>query len=141
MEKFDGVNYVPLQQIINPSSLSFNFIDAALSKGLNVYRIKLELAGGKVIYSSVETVYYLKESEFIVYPNPALQYQPITIVSDNQFGPATLQVINMQGQKVYEMELNNVSNQLPTGRLSKGLHLLRIIRKDQKDVVLKILVR
>ena len=141
LEKFDGVNYVPLQQIINPSSLSFNFIDAALSKGLNVYRIKLELAGGKVIYSSVETVYYLKESEFIVYPNPALQYQPITIVSDNQFGPATLQVINMQGQKVYEMELNNVSNQLPTGRLSKGLHLLRIIRKDQKDVVLKILVR
>ena len=141
LEKFDGANYVTLQQITNPSSLSFNFTDAALSKGLNVYRIKLELAGGKVIYSSIETVYYLKGSEFIVYPNPAFQYQPITIVSGNQFGPATLQVINMQGQKIYEMDLNDVSNQLPAGRLSKGLHLLRIIRKDQKDVVLKVMVR
>jgi hypothetical protein len=141
LEKFDGVNYITLQQITNPSSLLINFTDASLKKGLNVYRIKLELAGGRIIYSSVETVYYFNGTEFIIYPNPASQYQAITILSDNQFEPATLQVINMQGQKIYEMELNDVSNQLPAGRLSKGLNLLRIIRKDQKDVVLKIFVQ
>jgi hypothetical protein len=141
LEKFNGAEYVTLQQIVNPSSLLFNLTDASLKKGLNVYRVKLELAGGKVIYSSIETVYYFNGTEFIVYPNPAFQYYPITILSDNQLEPATLQVINMQGQKIYEMKLNDVSNQLPPGRLSKGLNLLRIIRNDQKDVVLKLFVQ
>ena len=141
VEKFDGTEYVTLQQLPNPSSLLMNFTDAVLKKGLNVYRVKLELAGGKIIYSSVETVNYFNGSEFIVYPNPASQYSSITILSDNQFEPATLQVINMQGQKIYEMKLNDISNQLPAGRLSKGLNLLRITRKDQKDVVLKLFVQ
>ena len=141
LEKFNGAEYVTLQQIINPSSLLLNLTDASLKKGLNVYRVKLELAGGRVIYSSVETVYYFNGAEFIVYPNPVSQYHPITILSNNQFEPATLQVINMLGQKVYEMKLNDVSNQLPAGRLSKGLNLLRITRKDQKDVVLKLFVQ
>ena len=140
-EKFNGIDYVTLQQITNPASLTFNYTDASLKKGLNVYRVKLELAGGRVIYSSIETVYYFKGAEFIVFPNPTLQYQPITILSDNQFEPATLQVINMQGQKIYEMKLNDVSTQLPAGKLSKGINLLRIIRKDQKDVVLKVFVQ
>ena len=141
LEKFNGTEYTDLQQIVNPSSLLINFTDASLKKGLNVYRVRLELAGGKVIYSSIETVYYFNGNEFIVYPNPASQYEPITILSDNQFEPAALQVINMQGQKIYEMKLNDVSTQLPAGRLSKGLNLLRVIRKDQKDVVLKLFVQ
>jgi hypothetical protein len=141
LEKYNGADYITLQAITNPSSLNYAFTDAVLKKGLNIYRIKLELTGGKIIYSSVETVYYFNGTEFIVYPNPASQYQPITILSDNQFEPATLQVINMQGQKIYEMKLNDISNQLPPGRLSKGLNLLRIVRKDQKDVVLKIFVQ
>jgi hypothetical protein len=141
LEKFNGTEYVTLQQIISPSSLLFNLTDGSLKKGSNIYRVKLELAGGKVIYSSIETVYYFNGTEFIVYPNPASQYEPITILSDNPFEPATLQVINMQGQKIYEMKLDDVSSQLPPGRLSKGLNLLRIIRKDQKDVVLKLFVQ
>jgi Subtilase family len=141
LEKFNGTEYVTLQQIVNPSSLLLNLIDASLKKGLNVYRVKLELAGGKAIYSSIETIYYFNGAEFIVYPNPAPQYSQITILSNNQFGPAMLQVINMQGQKIYEMNLNDISNQLPPGRLSKGLNLLRITRKDQKDVVLKLFVQ
>ena len=141
VEKFNGIEYVAIHQVTNPSSLQFIFIDAALKKGLNKYRVKLELAGGKVVYSSIETIYYFNGAEFIVYPNPASQYQPITILSDNQFQPATLQVINMQGQKIYEMKLNDVNNRLPAGRLSKGINLLRIVRKDQKDVVLKVFVQ
>jgi hypothetical protein len=130
-----------LQTITNPGSLLYDFHDARLTKGLNMYRVKLELADGRIIYSSVETVYYFNGTEFIVYPNPATQYQPITILSDNQFEPATLQVINMQGQKVHEVKLNDISSQIPAGRLSKGIYLLRIVRKDQKDAVLKIFVQ
>jgi hypothetical protein len=142
LEKFNGTDYVPLRQITNPSSLTFNLTDGSLKKGLNVYRVKIELAGGRTIYSSAETVYYFNGAAFIVYPNPASQYQTVTILSDNQSPePVTLQVMNMLGQKIYEMKLNDVVNQLPAGRLSKGLNLLRIVRKDQKDIVLKLFVQ
>src|SRR4029078_12029861 len=70
LEKFNGTEYVAIQQIVNPSSLLYNLTDASLKKGSNIYRVKLELAGGKVIYSSIETVYYFNGTEFIVYPNP-----------------------------------------------------------------------
>lgn len=140
-EKYNGTSYLPLQQINTPTAVLYNFTDAALKKGLNTYRAKLELAGGKVIYSEPVTVYYFAGAEFIVYPNPALQYSTITILSDNQFEPATLQVINMLGQKIYEMKLNDVSNQLPAGRFSKGIYILRITRNGQKDVTLKIFIQ
>jgi hypothetical protein len=140
-EKFNGTTYVPLQTITNPVSLIYGFTDGQLTKGLHVYRVTLELIGGRIIYSSVETVYYFNGTEFIVYPNPVPQYQPITILSNNQFEPAALQIINMQGQKVFEMKLDDISDQVPAGRLSKGIFLLRIVRKDQKDVVLKVFVQ
>ena len=140
-EKFNGTDYVAIHTIANPAMLVYDFTDLQLTKGLNVYRVKLELAGGKIIYSTVETVYYFDGSEFIVYPNPSMQYQPITILSDNQFEPATLQVINMQGQKVYEMKLNDLVSQVPAGKLSKGINILRIVRKNMKDVVLKVFVQ
>lgn len=141
LEKFNGNGFVPVQQIQGPASLQYSLSDAPLQKGANIYRVKLELAGGRVIYSSIETVYYFAGDEFIVYPNPALQYQPVTVLSDNQFEPATLQVINLQGQKIFEMPLDDISNQMPSGKLSKGLYLFRIVRKDSKDVVLKVFVR
>jgi hypothetical protein len=141
LEKFDGSNFVQAQQISNPSSLQYSLNDGPLKKGANIYRIKLELAGGRMIYSSAETVYYFAGEEFIVYPNPAWQYQPITVLSDNQLEPATLQVINMAGQKIFEMRLDDISNLMPSGRLSKGLYLFRIVRKDSKDVVLKAVIR
>jgi hypothetical protein len=141
LEKFNGTGYAPLQTITSLIGLTYNFVDPQLKEGLNVYRVKLELAGGNAIYSSVETVYYFGGSEFIVFPNPAAQYQPVTILSGNPLEPATLQVINLQGQKVYEMVLNDISNQVPAGKLSKGIYLLRIVRKDHKDVVLKVFVQ
>jgi hypothetical protein len=141
LEKNKGAGFVALQQVDNPTVLSFNFADGSLQKGLNIYRIKLELAGGRVIYSSVETVYYFKGDEFIVYPNPALQYQPINILSDNQFEPATLQIINIQGQKIFQMPLDDLVTQIQAGKLSKGIFLFRIIRKDRPDDVIKVFVQ
>ena len=141
LEKFNGTTYVPLQTINNLVGLTYNFTDAQLIKGLNIYRIRIELSGGRVIYSPVETLYYFTGVEFIVYPNPAIQYYAVTVLSDNQFEPATMQVINMLGQKIYETKLNDLSTQIPGGKLSKGMYLLRIIRKDLKDVVLKLFVQ
>jgi hypothetical protein len=140
LEKLDGTSYMPLQQLTSPADLQFHFSDSRLKKGLNIYRIKLELNDGKAIYSQPETVDYFSNSLFMVFPNPAPQNQSINILSADTLQNTRLQVLNTQGQKIYELLMDNVSRQIPAGRLSKGLYLFRFVRNGQKDIVMKVVV-
>ncbi|HMJ47282.1 MAG TPA: S8 family serine peptidase, partial [Ferruginibacter sp.] len=79
LEKLDGVSFKPIQEKINNTSLSIIFIDNNLTKGLNIYRIKLELAGGGIVYTLEERVFYFEGSLYIIYPNPAPQNSVINI--------------------------------------------------------------
>ena len=140
LEKFDGTGFVQLQQLLNPGNLLLSFTDTQLKKGLNIYRAKLELGSGGIVYSQPVTVYYFPGVEFIVYPNPVSQNQAINILSSNTVQDVQLEVVNALGQKVYERVIDDVSQQIPAGRLSKGLYFFRFVRKGEKDVILKVIV-
>jgi Subtilase family/Secretion system C-terminal sorting domain len=141
LEKFDGSNFVTLQQLAGPLSLQVSFLDNQLKRGLNIYRIRLELNGGKIIYSQPETIYYFPDSEFIVYPNPVRQNQNVAILSANTLQNAVLQILNVQGQKVYESVINDISTPVPSSRFSKGLYFFRFIKEEGKIIVLKVLIQ
>jgi len=141
IEKFDGTGFVQLQQLSNPGNLLLSFIDTQLKKGLNIYRVKLELAGGRIVYSQPVTVYYFPGVEFIVFPNPAQQSQAINILSANTVSDVLLQLLNVSGQKVYESVIDDVSQQVPAGRLSKGVYFFRFVRKGEKDIVMRVFVQ
>ena len=141
LEKLDRTNYVPLQQLTTFTDLKINFIDPHLKDGLNTYRIRLELADGKIVYSQLETVYYLSGYKFIVYPNPVLHNQPIKILANEVYELVILQVINVYGQQVYEWIIDEKNTILPSDRLSIGLYLFRFVRNGKEDVILKVLVQ
>lgn len=140
LEKFDGSGFVSIQQVSNPTSLFFSFTDSQLKKGLNIYRVKLELTGGRVVYTNPETVYYFSGTEFIVYPNPSFQNQAITILSADPVQNTVLQVFNMQGQKIDERLVDDISQQIPAGRFSKGLYFFRFVTEGKRDVILRVVV-
>ncbi|MBA2562790.1 MAG: S8 family serine peptidase, partial [Chitinophagaceae bacterium] len=77
LEKFNGINFQPIQRSFNNNSLIVILKDSNLTKGLNIYRIRIELTGGGSIYSQPETIYYFTKSNYIIYPNPAAQYSEI----------------------------------------------------------------
>ena len=141
LEKFERTDYLPLQQLTVFTGLQLNFIDPQLKNGLNTYRIKLELADGRIVYSQPETVYFLSGYKFIVYPNPVQHNQPITILANDIYEPVTVQVINVYGQKIYESIMEEISTIIPSGRLSIGLYLFRFVRNGKEDIVLKVLVQ
>lgn len=141
LEKYDGNMFNSIQQVTNPNLLTFNFTDVSLKKGLNIYRVKLELFGGKSIYSLPETVYYFENSDYIIYPNPVQQNQTIHILNAGSFLNTLLLVYNMQGEKLIEMKADDLSNSIQAGRLSKGIYFFRFIRYGEKDVVLKVFVK
>jgi len=137
-QKLTTNGYLSLQKVDNISGLTYSYIDNSLTHGLNVYRVKIELMDGRVVNSETVTVYYAKEP-YIVYPNPVPQSQPVTLIS-NDPDIAHLQIFNTIGQKVFEKTLNDFSNTIPTDRLSKGIYLLRIVKDNQAEATLKLIV-
>jgi hypothetical protein len=118
-----------------------NFTDGQLQQGLNIYRIRIELNGGKAIYSQTATVYYIPNSDFIIYPNPVQQGQMLYVLPTDLSQTVRLQVINSLGQKIYEMVVDDLPTPVPTGKLSKGFYLFRFIKEHGNTSVFKILVQ
>lgn len=139
LEKFDGTTFKPLQQLINNTNLSVNFVDNNLTKGLNIYRVKLELSGGSIVYSLAENVLYFKVSGYIIFPNPAGQNSEINIAQQN-VDIALMQVFNASGVKIYEKELDDRINKMATGILSKGVYFIRIITNGKQVETMKLVV-
>ena len=140
VEKLDGQNFIPIQQITNINNTDIRFTDALLIKGVNSYRIKLELTGGGTIYSSIETVYNFTNADYIIYPNPVSQHQFLNILSNDALVKATLQVFNSAGQKAGEYSIKDVVTSIATGKLSKGLYYFRFIKAGAKDNVIKVII-
>jgi hypothetical protein len=128
LEKFIGNAFKPVQQLSNINNLQVQFSDTDLTRGLNVYRIRLDLAGGGVVYSLAESVFHFKGSNYVVYPNPASQYQQINIAQQD-VDVATMLVYNATGSKVFEKMIDDRVNKIPAGKLSKGFYFIRIINK------------
>jgi len=116
----------------------YSYEDNSLSHGLNTYRVKIELLDGRIIYSEAVTLYFANEP-YIVYPNPVPQHQDVTLIS-NEPSSLQLQIFNSMGAKIFEKTLNDWKNTLPTGKLSKGVYLLRIIKDNQLQKTLKLVV-
>jgi len=139
LEKMDGNGFRPVQQLLNSSNLLVSFTDNNLVKGLNIYRIKLELAGGGIVYSLSENVFYFRESGFIVYPNPAAQNGEINLSQAN-IDVAYMQVFNATGIMVFEKDLDDRINKIPAGRLSKGVYFIRITNGGKLVETLRLVV-
>jgi hypothetical protein len=137
-QKLTTNGYMSLQTIDNISGLTYSYVDNSLTHGLNVYRVQIVLLDGRVIDSETVTVYYAAEP-YIVYPNPVPQNHPVTLIS-NDPDIAQLQVYNTLGQKLSEKTLSDFSNTIPTDRLAKGIYLLRIVKDNQAQATLKLIV-
>ncbi len=138
-QKLSVNGYRDLQTVNTINSVTLSYNDSPLSPGVNTYRVKIELLNGQIIYSQPETLYYFGNSNYIVYPNPAGQYQPVTILLKEP-QPTRVEIFNPVGAKLYEMMVNDITAGIPPGKLSKGLHFLRFRTGSQPPIVLKLVI-
>lgn len=139
LEKFNGTGFQPIQRLTNISGLTILFADSNLTRGLNMYRIRIEIAGGGIVYSLPETIYYFPDNNYILYPNPASQNVEINVAVKN-VDMAIMEVYNTLGIKVYEKLLDDRVNKIPAGKLSKGVYFIRIINNGALENLLKLIV-
>ncbi|MGB8195010.1 MAG: S8 family peptidase, partial [Chitinophagaceae bacterium] len=140
VQKLSGNSFTTIQTITNPGTLQFNLTDATLHTGVNMYRIVLQLADGRTIYSNTELVYYLGNLNYIVYPNPAritngfriLQKEPVEII---------VVIHDMAGRKLKEELHSGLINYVSTVNLQKGLYVISIMKDGKKEFTGKIVVQ
>lgn len=78
-----------------------------------------------------------KESELILYPNPASNQVTINFDSDGQ---KTLSVIDVAGRTVMTREMNQQSHVLPVHDLKKGTYFIHVLDHNSERVVVKQLI-
>lgn len=139
LEKKIGTQYIVRETRLAPFALNLNFSDMDLSRGINTYRIRIDLAGGGVVYTSAESIFYFAEDRYVIYPNPAPQNTSVS-VAQRDVDAAMMQVFNATGAKVYEKSLDNIINTIPPNKLSKGVHFIRIFKNNKAERTLKLVV-
>ena len=137
-QKLTTNGYVNLQITNLLTGVHFSYTDSLLVHGLNIYRARIELFDGRVIYTDPETVFFSRDP-YIIYPNPAPQSAELTIVGSDPEN-TELQVFNSLGSMVYKKLLKDWVNTIPTRTFSKGIYFLRFLKASQVRKTLKLVV-
>ena len=126
-------------QTFSPTSLSQSFADVHLSQGINRYRAQITLTNGAVLYSDEDAVYYLPGMPVMLFPNPASQNSPVTILVRDQ-GLYSIKIYDATGRWIKSMDLNNVVNSMSPFILAKGIYFVQILSNTTRFFVQKVVV-
>jgi hypothetical protein len=140
LQKLTANSFVTIQTTTSLTGTLFNFSDASLLKGENIYRLKLTLLNGSVVYSDIETLYHFGDSPVYVYPNPARSGEGIKIIS-NESGRYTVRIFNSAGKEVYQQFITNSFTTLQSSGFAKGLYFVWIMDKEGAPFVQKLLIQ
>ena len=101
------------------------FTDRHLKEGTNSYRTAITLYNGHTIYSSTESVYYFPNEPVIIFPNPAVQSKGVKFIVKEP-GTYTVSLYNAAGSFLFKYSLNNITAEISTPFLAKGIYFVQI---------------
>ena len=109
------------------SGLVYSQIDTDPLNGINYYRLHFETYSGQIFYSEEINVLILKETNYVIFPNPTYINTALTIISKEENQNVHLIVFNIWGQVVLEKYLNDYAEYLNLpSNLAKGMYFYKI---------------
>jgi hypothetical protein len=123
-EKLMSGVFTGFKEINNIAALMLNATDNSLHKGVNTYRVRIELKDGRIIYSATTDIFYFKNTEVVIYPNPVTQGHNI-IIRMNALQNQRIKITDVAGRIVYNQQTNSTVVQLPVS-FSKGIYFITV---------------
>ncbi|MDE3249970.1 MAG: S8 family peptidase [Bacteroidota bacterium] len=108
-----------------PLAQQISYTDAALTQGINAYRLRVLLQNGQTLYSSVESIAWLNGRSYLVFPNPVRRGQVLNLLSAS-LNNQVIQFYNVLGQPVYRTTLPNLANTISTNVFTAGVYYYAI---------------
>jgi hypothetical protein len=131
-EKWNGTAFISLSEAPLSDQLEFSYTDRQLVYGVNRYRVRLEISGGRTVFSEPEDVFYNGNAGHRVYPNLVQRGNDIQLAFDNIADEGTVQVFDLQGRLVYSDILNVSPQRIPTGGLASGSYIIVVFRDGKR---------
>ncbi len=128
--------------------LFYSYIDIEPKNGLSFYRLKQTDFNGQYEYSEIRSVRVEKTftASFNAYPNPILKGETLRVnynIEEDQV--LKLSVFNAKGNLAFseakQVFADKRNFEISTQKFEKGLNLIRILDRNNRLVVLKVLVR
>jgi len=108
------------------SALVYNYTHTGASRGLNLYRLKQTDLDGKYEFSNIATVNLDGRTSVDLFPNPVDRSGLLNVTGLS--GSASIEVYNMTGTKIYQLESQKSSEQIDMIRFASGIY--QVIVRD-----------
>ncbi len=131
-QKFVSGSWKNVKQADLINSLNINAIDS-LQQGINYYRAVVMLDNGEIITSNEATVYYFKNADYIIAPNPSIHGQGFYVLS-NDVSSNAITLFDEIGRKFISQKIEAQHQFIATAQLSKGIYFIAIFNDDNKLV-------
>lgn len=123
---------------LSPTRLAYELEDPDPVRGKNIYRVKLTTNSGKIYYSHEEEIIYADDKYVLVYPNPVVAGEPLSVVVAS--ASSQIQLYDMTGKLMYATEEASVIKYIPTNNLAKGLYIVRVFTEEGSYLSKRIII-
>jgi hypothetical protein len=103
------------------------------TKGLNLYRAKIELENGSIIYSNLEQVLIFDGNPFYVFPNPAPSGSLIKLMSEN-IDDLSFMLTDLMGKNLLKQKISSYLEYIQLPLIPQGVYYVSML---QSGVLIK----
>ncbi len=139
LERLVNGTFETVQTITPLSQKNFTMTDESPIPGIQTYRVKLTTDLLSSIYSSEVEIFYVRNQDLFVYPNPVFQGQELNIVVNDE-DVASIQLFDMHGGVVRQARDSGPTKTIDTTDLVGGTYLLRVQRQDGRIFIKRLIV-
>ncbi|CAA9272458.1 MAG: hypothetical protein AVDCRST_MAG56-3147 [uncultured Cytophagales bacterium] len=125
LERWTNGRFETVQSVSPVNALTMTFADPMPARGVNRYRVRIENVRNEIYYSGEESVFYVRQDQIMVFPNPVRGGQPVNVAGEWGAAPDTYyRLYDHLGKLLFERWETGTLHQIPTHGLRKGIYLL-----------------
>lgn len=139
LEKLSNGSFEEVSAIPQINERKFSITDPSPTSGIQTYRMRLFTDEGNPVISDEAQIFYVRENDLFIYPNPVVSGEDLNIVvSDDEV--ADIFLFSLGGKYTGFTRDYGTFKVMKTTHLPKGSYAIRVVRKDGNVLVKKLIV-
>lgn len=138
-QKYEAGVFKDLKAISPVQDFDQEYTDNSLLRGINMYKVKIELTNNQVRYSDVASAFYTGTDLYTFFPNPVPKNQALYFVS-NETGVSNLRIFNSLGVKIWEQKVDPGFNVFLANRFASGTYLFEMSKGGKRHKTFKVVL-
>lgn len=140
LERFDGSQYITIEEISPVNSTNFVFTDVKPLTGNNYYRAKIERNAKTAVLSDSVQIIHVTQTDLFAFPNPVHSGDELNVVIEDEAN-VVIRIFDLQGRLIRGTEDFGSVRSIDTSNLMAGIYFIRVYKQDGTSLVTKILIQ